>query len=165
MSEAYSGTTYISDDSDNTLAEFSERNVHDVGYETSGYVDINNNNLYEIMKESDYKVASNKKAESRKRLIPGDIYFKPAVWDAKKEKYIKGYHVAMIQSINIVNGNRAVEVDYIKLIESTHDNAIRDAFGNIGLWGVGNRNNLGHYHKNATKKNWIIGRIKSDDED
>ncbi|QEN04194.1 hypothetical protein EW093_05570 [Thiospirochaeta perfilievii] len=145
MSEAYKGTKYISKATNNLLADIAERNVHDVGPNTSGY-NVNNNNLYEIMSESQYDKYGTK-PENRKRLIPGDIVFTP--------NQGSGYHVAMVQNVIISNGDRDIEVSDIILIESTHDSRIKNIKGLKGLWGVGNKNDLSYYHNKD--KNWIMG--------
>ncbi|QEN05319.1 hypothetical protein EW093_11545 [Thiospirochaeta perfilievii] len=143
MSEAYIGTKYKSYGEGSNSAERGIRSIHDTG---QGTVYTPNDNLYNIMESSEF--SGLKRAENRKRVVPGDIIYYSTS---------KSYHVMIVQNVDIIDGNREVELDKIKVIESTHDGDLEG----ISLYGVGNKNNLSVY--NNRNMNWILGRIKQND--
>lgn len=143
MSEAYKGTKYKSYGEGEVSAEKGMRSIHDTG-EGTNYTPTDN--LYSIMNRNEYDDDLNIKPENRKRVVPGDIIYYP------------GYHVMIVQDVEIENGNREIELENIKVIESTHS-------GYLNLFGVGNQNNLFFYHspENEQDREWSLGRIKQSD--
>ncbi|QEN05317.1 hypothetical protein EW093_11535 [Thiospirochaeta perfilievii] len=146
MSEAYIGTKYKSYGEGSNSAERGIRSIHDTG---EGTVYTPNDNLYNIMKRTDYDTELGIKPKNRKRVVPGDIIYYSTS---------ESYHVMIVQNVEIIDGDREVELGSIKIIESTHS-------GYLSLFGVGNKNNLKFYHssENDQNRDWILGRIKQND--
>lgn len=147
MSEAYLDTPYIRNGNGNKpsavdAVRWDYNNgwsIHDCGPDTQNPGYAVNNNLFKILDTSDF--ALNIKPNNIKRVVPGDII------------YYHGYHVMMVRDINIVNGNREIDLADIKIIESTYGDNVETG----PIYGVGNTRNLNTYKD----KTWYLGRIKT----